>query len=371
MRIVFLTNSLAAGGAERVATTLCNAWAARGDTVILIPTFSGKVRSFYHLDDRITLAPISDIVQNGKTPRGYLRRFLALRELIRTNTPDVIISFLPDANVAAILGACGLNIPTIVCERTDPVVMPVSAWLSFATKLFYRFADILAVQTHEVAAKVKNIFPGVKCIKVLANPVHDDFLLPVSQHLGARKILLSLGRLIGEKQVHLIIEAFCKIHNQYPEWDLHIYGDGYAKDMLEKMVRELKIDSRVFFKGNTMEVRSVMTGADAFVMASKYEGFPNALLEAMASELPCICFDCPSGPREISDDGKYALLVPADNVTELSVAMGKLFADEALRYELGQKARASIEARYKLSVILAQWDIIFQELGITPTSVKK
>lgn len=366
VRIVFLASSLSAGGAERVASTLCNAWVARGDSVTLIPTFSGGGSPFYPLDSRVDLVYLASAVRgNGKTPLGYLKRLLALRRLICARKPDVVISFLSNVNVSAVIATGGLKIPLLICERTDPSVMPMSKSLLLATQLFYRFADVLVVQTQAVALKVASIFPGLKSIRSIANPVPEDvFLLSRQESGNARKILLSLGRITDEKQVHLIVEAFLKIHNQFKDWDLHIYGDGPVKAMLEKIVQESGVTNRIFLKGNTTAPWSVMSGADAFVMASKVEGFPNALLEAMAIGLPCVSFDCPSGPRDISNNGEYALLVPAGDVAGLSTALGNLFGDEKLRLELGRKARLSIKERYTLTTVLAQWDALFGEVGV-------
>jgi GalNAc-alpha-(1->4)-GalNAc-alpha-(1->3)-diNAcBac-PP-undecaprenol alpha-1,4-N-acetyl-D-galactosaminyltransferase len=365
-KIVFLVSSLGGGGAERVASTLCNAWAARGDRVTLIPTFSGGGTAFYPLDKRIELVYLACVVSgNGKTPIGYVKRLLALRQLIHSREADVVISFLSNVNVAAILAVCGLKVPLIICERTDPMAMPMPQSLLFATKLLYRFADVLVVQTQALAVKIIHFFPGVKCISAIANPVPETLLsLPRKECSSERKILLSLGRIVDEKQVHLIIEVFLKLHDQFSEWDLHIYGEGPARPRLEKQVQESGIINRIFLKGSTSEPSRVMANADVFVMASKYEGFPNALLEAMAIGLPCVSFDCPSGPREMSADGKYALLVPAGSVEGLESALGKLFGSDALRSELGQNARHSIQQRYTLTAVLAQWDTLFHEVAV-------
>src|SRR5689334_6479056 len=104
MKIILLTSSLNAGGAERVATVLCNAWAARGDTVTLIPTFSGGGTSFYEISDEVETIYLADVVRaRRKTPWTYARRLAALRRLIQERDPDVVVSFLPNVNVAAIL----------------------------------------------------------------------------------------------------------------------------------------------------------------------------------------------------------------------------------------------------------------------------
>ena len=117
-------------------------------------------------------------------------------------------------------------------------------------------------------------------------------------------------------------------------------------------------------KGLTAEPWQVMADADAFVMASKHEGFPNSLLEAMSVGLPCAVFDCPSGPREITSNGKYAMLVKLDDQNGLITALEKIMSDESFGVELGNQARASILLRYSLSAVLDRWDQLFREVGV-------
>ena len=107
-----------------------------------------------------------------------------------------------------------------------------------------------------------------------------------------------------------------------------------------------------------------MANADAFVMACKFEGFPNALLEAMGVGLPCVAFDCPSGPREITSNGEYAMLVKLDDQNGLIMALEKIMSDESFAIELGNRARASILGRYRLSAVLDRWDQLFREVGV-------
>ncbi|RUT67664.1 glycosyltransferase, partial [Flavobacterium cupreum] len=143
----------------------------------------------------------------------------------------------------------------------------------------YRLADMLAVQTEGGAAKVPALFPGLKRVGVVANPVPAAVGLNHKRHGAGRKVLLSLGRLSSEKQVDRIVDAFAAAAGQFDQWELHLYGEGPQEPALRAQIDALQLQERVFIKGRTSEPWQVMAGADAFVMASEYDWFPNALLE--------------------------------------------------------------------------------------------
>ncbi|MDB5758717.1 MAG: putative glycosyltransferase [Burkholderia sp.] len=363
MKILFLVSSLGSGGAERVATTLCNAWAARGDSVTLIPTYSGGGLPFYEMSGRVELVSLADVAGHGpKGMRSYARRLLTLRRLIVRRRPDVIVSFLPNVNVAAILSTAFTGIPLIVCERNDPSARSALDVWEIACKLIYRFADMLTVQTEAVAAKAAKIYPGVERLRVIPNPLPDGIAGPKKALPGVRRTLLSLGRLADQKQVDKLIAGFAELAARFPEWDLHIYGDGPLRPTLLAQIERSGMQDRVFLRGKTGKPWQVMANADAYAMTSKHEGFPNALLEAMGIGLACVATDCPSGPREITCDGIDALLIPPDRHRELVDALACIMGDEKLREALGQKARESVAARFSLGAVMARWDRLFDEV---------
>lgn len=364
MKILFLISSLGAGGAERVATTLCNAWSSRGDEVTLISTFSGGGQSFYRVADGVELLSLADFAPGArKNLAGYFRRGRALRRLAAQRRPDVVVSFLPNVNIAAIAALRALGVPLIIGERSDPSSCPASAMLRTARRLAYRFADLLTVQTEHVAATAAQHYPGVRQVAAVPNPLPSGLLEHVRRGHSGRRILLSLGRLSAEKQVGKLISAFAAVAGRFDEWDLHIHGDGPVKDELEAQIALGGLSGRVVLHGVTARPWEVMASADAFVMTSQYEGFPNAMLEAMGVGLPCIAFDCPSGPRELSGGGSDAILVPLNDEPALRTAMADLMGNEALRLSLGMRAREAVIGKYGLASVLERWDRLFRQVG--------
>ncbi|MEY3788331.1 MAG: hypothetical protein RIQ94_619 [Pseudomonadota bacterium] len=366
MKILILTSSLGSGGAERVASTLANAWVTRDDQVTLMPTFSGRGECFYDLSPAVRLIYLADLVASqNKTLTNQIKRLYALRKFIKTEHPDVIVSFLSNVNVAAIVASLGLGIPVIICERTDPFVRSTPLNLQFACRFTYPFATVLMVQTQAVATKYAVSGWSLKRLRVIANPVSEQMLaIQRGVNVIATKRLLSVGRLDEGKQFDVLINVFTKLAKRHANWTLRIIGEGALRATLQQQITELGLDSCVELAGHSTTIGAELAQADIFALTSKYEGFPNVLLEAMTVGLPCVSFDCPSGPREITIDGQVGLLVPLNDEQALELALEKLMLDADLRQTLGNQARVSVIERFSLNNILQQWDLLFQELGI-------
>ena len=216
------------------------------------------------------------------------------------------------------------------------------------------------MQTGAVAAKYKAQKKYIRNLFVIPNPVPQSIVerqLLVSKE--AQKRLLAIGRFDEGKQFSLLIRVFASIASLHPDWSLRIVGDGPLRSALQLQISDLGLGDRVQLPGLSNAIGDELAKADAFVMTSKFEGFPNVLLEAMAFGLPCVAFDCPSGPREISMDGQVAILVPLNDEPRMVHALHRLMDDEALRLSLGSKACGSVVERFTLSKILTQWDELF------------
>ncbi|RZI40224.1 glycosyltransferase family 4 protein [Herbaspirillum sp. HC18] len=366
MKILIALSSLYSGGAERVACTLADAWAARGDEVIMLATFSEGGSCFYKLSEQVRVVYLANLTRSRKKSLlNRVQRLAAYRRLLIEERPDVIVSFLPGVNVASVAASRGLGIPVIACERTDPLAwsMPSSAISLY--RLAYRHADMLTVQTQAVAKKIPAMFPRLKRLEVVPNPIPAALqsFAPRVAPVRARKRLIAMGRLSEEKQFDLLIDVFGLIAGAWPEWDLVIFGEGNLQDALARQVSTSGLAHRITLAGPTDTPWQEMACSDVFVMTSRIEGFPNALLEAMALGLPCAVFDCTSGPREITRDGEDAMLVPLNDRPALAEALGKLMGNARLREKLGRSARRSVLDRFSLAAVIACWDRLFREVG--------
>jgi glycosyltransferase involved in cell wall biosynthesis len=373
MKILIALSSLHSGGAERVACTLADAWTARGDTVILLATFSGRGQCFYQLSENVRVVYLADLAGSRKKSFiNQLQRLLAYRRLLQSERPDVIVSFLPGVNVASILASRGLGIPVIACERTDPVAWPMPVWKKQLYAQAYRHADMLTVQTDSVARRVPTIFPVLKNLQVVPNPIPASLqnYQPSRPPQQTRHRIIAMGRLCEEKQFSLLIEVFASLAESWPQWDLVIFGDGPLRGPLEDQLSQTGLRGRIKLAGPTTAPWHEMAQSDVFVMTSRIEGFPNALLEAMALSMPCAVFDCLSGPREITRDGIDALLIPLNDRERLGAALSQLMSDADFRLALGVRARASVVARYSLPAVVEVWDQLFEQVRSEELSLR-
>lgn len=361
-RILFLVSSMEGGGAERVAALLCNHWVGQGYNVTLVPTYSGRGECLYPLDRRVRLDYLADRVgSRSRSLCNKVRRFIALRRMIRESSPDVIVSFLPHVNVPAVLISCILKIPVVVSERTYPPAMPLGNPLELLRRLTYGRATSVVVQTQRSLQWLEGCCPKARG-RLIPNPV--AYPLPFGERVvhpdtvvaRTRRVTLAVGRLGQEKGLDQLLEAFGALALQNPEWDLIILGEGSEWQNLEQLLDGLGLKGRVHLPGHVGNPGDWYARADLYVLSSRFEGFPNALLEAMSYGLPAVSFDCETGPADIIRDGVDGYLVPpSEGAPGLSRAMEILMRDEGLRKRMGQEAIA-VRERFSAQRIMAEWD---------------
>ena len=348
------------GGAERVAALLSNYWAGQGHELILMPTFSGRGECFYSLDDRVKLDFLADRVAGKKRSlRNRLLRLLALRQVMKEVNPDVILSFLTDVNVAAILAAYGLKYRLIVSERNYPPAKNVSLVLRNLRRLCYPRAAAVVVQTRQTLGWLQLCCP--KAIgKVIANPLvlplsaTGSVLNPSKIADEEAKILLAVGRLHEQKGFDQLISVFAKPEIQQYNWTLVILGEGSERRFLENLVRKLRLEHSIFLPGRVGNLEEWYRRADLFVLSSRYEGFPNTLLEAMGHGVPVISFDCNTGPSEMIKHGFNGYLVEPNDLDSLAQRLEELMVDESFRRRLGWNATV-VRERFSMEGVGHRW----------------
>jgi glycosyltransferase involved in cell wall biosynthesis len=361
MRLVLIVPSLGGGGAERVMATLANAWAVRGAEVTLI-TLSSAVNDRYPLDRRVWRLALDVAGRSSNPVQAFGRnvvRVRALRRAIKAARPDAVISFVANTNALAMIAAMGLRVPVIVTERQFIGAEPSRLVWTVLRRVLYRRAAAVVAQTRRCADELEARVG--RAVRVIANPVAPGTdnarpdPAPVAD--GRMRTLLAVGRLVPAKGFDLLIEAFARVAERHPGWKLEILGEGPLREPLTQSIAMHGLLARIALPGFSPQVRQAMRRADLFVLSSRFEGLPNALLEAMAEGVACVSFDCTAGPRELITHGENGWLVPAEDVDGLAAAFDTLMQDDVLRARLGAHAR-EVRDLYSVSEILRQWDML-------------
>jgi glycosyltransferase involved in cell wall biosynthesis len=353
MRIALVISSLSAGGAERVMSRMATYWARHGHDVTLV-TLDGAETDHFRIDPAVRRVPLGLLSRSASVWESAvtnLRRLHRLRREVKRTKPDVIVSFIEKMNILTLLATIGCRVPVVVSERTDPSRHYIGWLIELLRRGTYRRAAALVVQTETVAGWARTVV-GASRIHVIPNPVANAS--PRMTRPRSDRLVLGVGRLVGVKGFDLLIRAFAACAARHPEWSLRIVGEGPERRYLAHLGNELGLNGRLQLPGR-MEVSTVLPQGDLFVLSSQYEGFPNALLEAMAVGLPVISFDCPSGPRHIVRHRIDGLLVPPDDINALTAALDELMSNDKIRRELGRRAR-EVQVRFAEDSIMTRWD---------------
>lgn len=317
-KIDIITKAMTSGGAERVIAQLANYFVTHGICCRIITTDDREV--MYPLNEKIKIVPIGK--KSGNKVIDRVVRYSALRKVVLSDRPDVVLTMPEDTGIYVILALLGTGIPVYVSERNNPWVMPDVKITRFLRKIAYPFAAGVIFQT-EMA---KSFFPlriqkkGV----VLPNPV-DASRIPAPYEGKREKRFVAVGRLEPQKNFSLLIRAFSEFSKEVPEYKLTIYGEGQERSKLEKLIADLGLQNSIELPGRDKDVLNKINSAAAFILSSDYEGMPNALIEAMCMGMPVISTDCPSGgPRKLITSGENGLLVPVNSLEDLEVALIKI-----------------------------------------------
>lgn len=363
-RVTFTIASMGAGGAQRVMSIMANYWTDHGWSVSIATLDNPQELPFYDLRPVVAYQPLDGVRYSRNRLRALVNnraRLLALRRAIRRSRPDVVISFGDTMNVLTLLAAVWLKVPVIVSERVDPHEYSIGRTWTKLRNLVYRRAARITVQSERAAHYFSP--PVRKLCRVVPNPA-----MPIQGLNGTTDaprssdpLLIAMGRLTEQKGFDLLLRAFALVAREYPQWHVCIWGEGPLRPRLEALRDELGLRDRVYLPGTTREPFEQMRRSRLFVLSSRYEGFPNVLVEAMGCGLPAISFDCPSGPREIIRDGVDGVLVPPDDVDALAAAMHRLMGSAEERQRLAERAPDVLE-RFGLERVMSMWERLVLEV---------
>jgi glycosyltransferase involved in cell wall biosynthesis len=358
-RVAIFFHDLGIGGAERVMLQLAQGFSEMGHPVDLVlaraegPLFS-EVPSGVQIIDLKTRSP--------------LKMFVGLISYLRKNKPGVLLSPFEVTSVIAILAKKISDVPTRVVIRISVHLSRnkrTTQWKKFLERFVVSKAYPLADEVITVSkgvAKDLSAYTGIPLerIKVIYNPVVSDELLqaaeqPVHHRFFAENecpVVLGVGRLTEQKDFSTLIKAFDILRKKIPS-RLIILGDGEERSYLEELIHSSGLQDLVDLPGFDINPFAFMKKASMFVLSSKWEGLPGALIQALACDCPAVSTNCLSGPSEILKDGQYGYLIPVGDVNAIAGAM-----EAILMGDIRKPPKSWLE-QFTIDAVIPQYKAVF------------
>lgn len=333
--IVFAIDSNSAGGAERVISTLANYFSNTDKyNVIVINSYDSD--HFYTFNSNIILINLHlDTLSNKSSIYRFIIKIIKLKNIFKDKEVDVAVAFLFRMEAPAIIAGFLSHTKVFTSVRNSALSYKKSERLF--RRLIYPYIGGVVFQSD--AVRLYKDYKKLNNATVISNPLPVEMKKEVPIEYNNRKNwIIGVGRLNEQKNFSLLINAFIQIAHQFPELELHIFGEGRERFKLQEIISNSEFSNRIFLDGVLEDAIYKNRDSRAFVMSSDFEGFPNALVEAMAYGIPCISTDFDSGiAATLIQNGKNGYLCKVKDVNDMSekmITLLKLGADtDKLSYE--------------------------------------
>ena len=375
MKIVYcIAGTCHSGGMERVLANKANFLARQGYDIVIVTTDQQGLPPFFSLDQRIRCIDLNVNYEenNGKSfankllhyPLKQYRHKKRLAIILKREKPDVTVSmFCNDAGFITRLNDGSKKVLEIHFSKFKR--------LQYGRKGVWRLADLWRSKQDEKTVKRfdkfvvlteedKGYWGNLPNIAVIPNA--NTFVTNQTALLENKKVI-AVGRYTYQKGFERLIKAWKILASQFPDWKLDIIGEGEEHEALQKLIDSYRLEKQVALVYPTKQIESVYRNASLLVLPSRYEGLPMVLLEAQTFGLPIVAFACKCGPKDIISDKKTGILVAEGDVEGLAKGMSVLMGNEALRKQMGVKAKAA-SWRYDEDTIMNKWLDLFHQLMI-------
>lgn len=351
-----------AGGVERQAIALCNEMTSRGHDVSLLTFDKVDAKAFYSIASKVKWYKLG--IGNPKHKANLAIRFKRMskvRKIMSQFNPDIILAFQQGMFLTLRLYTINLNIPIIAAERESPFRYDFIKEGKYKNFIFqtFRLASKITIQCESY---VNNYPEYLKSkITVIPNSVFpsNNFCDPIGES-QQKKILLCVGRLSYAKNQIVLLEAFFKIYKYIPDWELVLAGEGEDRQLILKKIKELNIEKSVRVLGAVKNIYELYKSANILCIPSRWEGFPNALAEALAHGLPAVGYRGCGGVRDLITHQKNGFLAEGNgDISSLADSLKALMLDPQIRERMSKNAIESIKP-YSPDKIYSTWEIFLK-----------
>ena len=371
------------GGTERVTSQIANELCDRGYDVSIV-SFGKGLHPVFDTDERIRLfecgvdldrikwiIPLTYRIPRWiRLPVALFNKVLVYIHTIykkiygRKLAKKMLKPILPDAVLAVDVKIYAYIFPAQKVMKFKTVAWehfalfsPRGKFVDNARKLALKHANRIVVLSDRDREDYSKAFPKANHILRMYNPMAYEPCHGIDLN---QRVVVASGRFVKQKGFDLLIQAWSKIADQVPDWELRIFGDGEDREMLQSLIDQNNL-SNVKLCGFTNKMDEEMKKASVFVFSSRFEGWGLVLLEALAVGLPCVSFACKNGPSEIIDDGVNGFLVPPEDVDAFAEKLLLLMQDGDLRAAFSEKAHKDLY-RFDIKTVGDEWEKLLENL---------
>lgn len=331
------------GGAENVAIKLANELSHEFSEIRIIYLNQKDTQGFYPVEEKVkTEAP---------TRSNKLCVLAFLIKLYYKSKPNYTICFLDIAIFYGIILKLIFKINLIISERNNPFRRKGNAFIDAINPKLYFLADKIVLQTKAISKTFSSTLN--KKIEIIPNPIFEPNQFWKISSLQNKQII-AIGRLEHQKGFDVLINAFSIIVKEYSEWKLTIIGRGSQKGKLLNQIKELNLGHCIQLIDVALNVNKYLVQSSIYVLSSRYEGFPNTLLEAQACGIPCIATNCEFGPGEIIKNNYNGLVIETESVSAIVLAFKHLISSRSL-IEYFSKNSIESSKEYYIEKVLKEW----------------
>lgn len=361
MNVGFLFTTLSEGGIGRVTSIVMNGLVERSDFKIFgyryapslkpdLYTLNGNIIIQYLLEEHVAM-------HNALIKKGLVRK---LNRKLKEDEIDVLVACGDLHYPAALLAAIFTNTKVICWDHTGPRVSSDVRFQRLSKKIFLQFSKYNLLLTRSALDFYNKHYFNRQNFQIY-NPIDPKLERSEPSYNIASHKIISVGRLIYQKNFERLLEIAKNVLPDYPDWSWDIYGDGPEKEQLLRKCYDEGLDQQVHFKGTVANLYDLYPEYAMIVMTSRYEGFPMTLLEAASNGMPMIAFDVETGPNEIIINGMNGFLIESTCDEEMIRSIRRLLNNDALRFRMAKKSYET-SLTFRQEEVLKQWFIMLDKV---------